>query len=160
MVVGVTHSHLCAVTAMWAYMSATAHLSDMTPLFMRREGCMSYNHMLTAVKTYTKAAGLVPGDFGAHSFRIGGSQALAAAGRSITYIMSYGRWRCTESVLRYVQTPLYIRMLDAQHMASASTTTKWDAIDAQVQQYYDTSNMQDKLWDARLVANMHTAGAH
>ena len=63
-------------------------------------------------------------------------------------------------MLRYVQTPLYIRMLDAQHMASASTTTKWDAIDAQVQQYYDTSNMQDKLWDARLIANMHTAGAH
>ena len=51
-------------------------------------------------------------------------------------------------------------MLDAQHMASASTTTKWNAIDAQVQQFYDATNMQDKLWDARLIANVHTTNAH
>ena len=107
--------------------------------------------MLQAVKSYTRAIGLAADAFGAHSFRIGGSQALAAAGRSITYIMSYGRWRCTESVLRYVKTPLYVRMLDAQHMATANTTTRWGAVDAQVQQYYARTDMRDKLWDARLI---------
>ena len=67
---------------------------------------------------------------------------MAAAGRSITYIMSYGRWRCTESVLRYVKTPLYIRMLDAQHMAASTTQTKWDGIQAQVRGYYAHTHLQ------------------
>ena len=79
---------------------------------------------------------------------------MAAAGRSITYIMSYGRWRCTASVLRYVKTPLYVRVLDAMHMATSETTTKWDAIAEQVRTYYEKTNTKDQLWDTKLMLNM------
>ena len=42
-------------------------------------------------------------------------------------------------------------MLDADHMASASTATRWDALEAQLREYYNNTAMQDKLWDARLM---------
>ena len=41
------------------------------------------------------------------------------AGRSTPYIMVMGRWRCVESVLTYVQTPLEYRMTDASDMMTA-----------------------------------------
>ena len=149
--VGRTNNRLCCVTAMWQYMCHTAAASPAAPLFQVRDATVTYRHLLAAVKRHSRAAGLNPRDYAGHSFRIGGSQALAAAGRSITYLMSYGRWRCTESVLRYVKTPLHIRMLDADHMASASTATRWDALEAQLREYYNNTAMQDKLWDARLM---------
>ena len=92
-----------------------------------------------------------PAQYGGHSFRIGGSQALAAAGRSITYIMSYGRWRCTDSVLRYVKNPLHVRVMDATHMARASTTTRWSDLEAQLHHYYANAPTADRLWDASIM---------
>ena len=150
-VIGANGDVACAVQAMWQYMIATAHEPSTSPLFTASGVAVTYSHMLAAVKQHAKAAGQNPMDYGGHSFRIGGSQALAAAGRSITYIMSYGRWRCTESVLRYVKTPLYIRMLDAQHMAASTTQTKWDDIQAQVQGYYAHTHLQQQLWDSTLM---------
>ena len=50
-----------------------------------------------------------------------GAQALAAAGKSVTYIMAYGRWRCVQSVMRYVRAPDFVRLRDAVDMVSAST---------------------------------------
>jgi hypothetical protein len=89
-----------------------------TPLFVDSTGAaVTYIQMRTALKGALLRAGVTdPTRFGGHSFRVGGSQALAAAGKSITYIMSYGRWACIDSVLRYVKTPEFIRALDAGHM--------------------------------------------
>ena len=151
--VGSTSNMLCCVTAMWRYMCSTAEAPHASPLFQIGQSTVTYQHMLGAVKRYSAAAGLDSSDYAGHSFRIGGSQALAAAGRSITYLMSYGRWRCTESVLRYVKTPLHVRMLDAGHMATATTSTNWDSLETQIRDYYNNTAMQDKLWDASLMAN-------
>ena len=150
-VIGRTDGALCCVTAMWAYMCCTAARPLMAPLFEIKGKAVTYKQLLAAVKKHSQASQLEPIEYGGHSFRIGGSQALAAAGRSITYIMSYGRWRCTESVLRYVKTPLHIRMLDAGHMAKAATHTRWDALEVQVRDYYANTTMQDRLWDASLM---------
>ena len=59
-------------------------------------------------------------DFGGHSFRIGGAQALVLANKPIAYVMSMGRWACVESVLTYVETPLALRMRDAHEMVAAA----------------------------------------
>ena len=150
-IMGATQASLCPVAAMWAYMCNTSHMHDMAPLFTLDGKTVGYAHLLKAVKTHASAIGLPAKHYGGHSFRIGGSQALAAAGRSITYIMSYGRWRCTASVLRYVKTPLHIRLLDATHMAAADTATRWDTIDRQVREYYASTHITDQLWDTRLM---------
>ena len=150
-IIGKTNNALCSVDTMWAYMCDTAHREDMQPLFTLGDVAVSYSQMLHEVKQQTKHIGLNPSSYGTHSFRIGGSQALAAAGRSITYIMSYGRWRCTESILRYVKTPLHIRILDAHHMTEAQTTTNWEHINTQIRAYYDNTSLQDHLWDATLM---------
>ena len=150
-VIGANGDIACAVSAMWRYMISTQNELPSAPLFTAHGATVTYSHMLHAVKQHSKAAGHNPHHYGGHSFRIGGSQALAAAGRSITYIMSYGRWRCTESVLRYVKTPLYIRMLDAQYMASSTTQMKWDNIQEQVQGYYAHTHLQQQLWDSTLM---------
>ena len=102
-------------------------------------------HMLTAC---LQCAGLTPKRFGGHSFRIGGAQALAAAGKSVLYIMSYGRWKCVDSVLRYVTTPEFIRTMDAKQMATAVVDAPWDNIEATIRSHYDGLPVQDKLWAA------------
>ena len=57
-----------------------------------------------------------------HSFRVGGAQAMALAGRSFEYIMAKGRWKHLESVIRYVETPMHIRARDSQMMTQAQRT--------------------------------------
>jgi hypothetical protein len=87
--------------------------------------------------------------YGGHSFRIGGSQALAAAGKSITYIMSYGRWSCIDSVLRYVKTPEFVRIMDAGHMVAARTGWHVGPMQAALNANWDVQSRADKLWTAR-----------
>ena len=41
------------------------------------------------------------------------------ARKSTAYIMSMGRWKCVESVLIYVETPLQYRVRDAKAMMTA-----------------------------------------
>ena len=74
---------------------------------------------------------------------------MAAAGKSITYIMSYGRWSCIDSVLRYVKTPEFLRIMDAGHMMAAPT--EWDAgsVRATLNRNWDAQTGDDKLWTAR-----------
>ena len=55
--------------------------------------------------------------YGLHSFRVGGAQALALAGRSVLYIMSRDRWKSSESVARYVAAPAYVQCADASDMS-------------------------------------------
>ena len=54
---------------------------------------------------------------GLHSFRVGGAQALALQGVSPQYIMAKGRWKCYDSVARYVSIPAQIKELDSWYMS-------------------------------------------
>ena len=77
-----------------------------------------------------------------------GGQGVAAGGKSVLYIMSYGRWRCVDSVLRYVTTPEFIRTMDAKQMATAVVDAPWGHIEATIRSHYDGLPAQDKLWAA------------
>ena len=108
---GRTGDDTCPVKCMCEWFQASNVQPD-EPLFKG----MTYSTMLPTLRD------LVPPErepklYGLHSFRVGGAQAMAIAGRSAEYIMARGRWKAIESVLRYVQTPLEERMRDAQLMA-------------------------------------------
>ena len=83
--------------------------------------------------------------YGGHSFRIGGAQALAAAGKSVMYIMSYGRWTCMKSVLRYVTVPDFLRALDAKDMQTAPVDASWDTLQQRVDTHYDDQPIHEQL---------------
>ena len=137
---------MCAVRAMWSYLEPRRH-ALMEPLFMRADGRpTTYVDLYVQLGTVLQASGEDRSRFGAHSFRIGSAQALAGAGRSIPYIMSYGRWTCTKSVLRYVKTPEYIRNMDAADMLAASVEHPWNHVLAARRQ---ASGIEDELWCAK-----------
>ena len=75
----------------------------------------------TMLPTLRKMIGKDAELYGLHNFRVGGAQALAMAGRSFEYIMAKGRWKCVESVIRYVETPLEIRITDSRDMTMQRT---------------------------------------
>ena len=91
-----------------------------SPLFTLDGAPMTYAQLQRTLRwALRKVGGVDPKAYGGHSFRVGGAQALAMAGRSTPYIMAMGRWRCVELVLTYVQTPLEYRMTDASDMMTA-----------------------------------------
>jgi len=80
---------------------------------------LQYRTMLKTTRDLIKRD---PELYGLHSFRVGGAQALALSGRSFEYIMAKGRWKHLESVIRYVETPMHIRIRDSQMMTQAQRT--------------------------------------
>ena len=119
----------------------------MEPLFVRADGRpATYTDLYVKLGAVLQENGEDRSRFGAHSFRIGSAQALAGAGRSIPYIMSYGRWTCTKSVLRYVKTPEYIRNMDAADMLATSMEHPWTHVLAARRQ---ASGIEDELWCAK-----------
>ena len=149
-VVGPTQDRLCALTAMWAYLgSRSARGSGSDPLFVEHGHAVTYSRMRAVLSMCMRAAAMYEQDYGGHSFRIGGAQSLAASGKSVLYCMSYGRWRCTESVLRYVTAPDFVRALDASHMVSAVVDVPWAHITDSIRQHYDRQQYQEKLWTAK-----------
>ena len=107
--VGATRTPTCPVAAMWAYTSA-AQLDPEGPLFPG----LTYATMLPTTR---HLLGVDAELYGMHSFRVGGAQAMALAGRSVAYIMSRGRWKSLESVCRYVTTPDSTKAADSAAMA-------------------------------------------
>jgi hypothetical protein len=119
-VVGITGHTLCAVSLMWRYLKHRGPCGPHEPLFANNNGsAWSYAQMRRAMTASLTLAGM-PADqqrnIGGHSFRIGGAQALALARKPAAYIMAYGRWRCMQSLLRYIETPYEIRLQDAKDM--------------------------------------------
>jgi hypothetical protein len=111
--IGATGGDECPVKCMQVYLR-TRKVTAEEPLFPG----LRYTTMLpTLRKMIGKDAEL----YGLHSFRVGGAQALAMAGRSFEYIMAKGRWKCVESVIRYVETPLEIRITDSRDMTMQRT---------------------------------------
>ena len=85
------------------------------PLFATQHGStLQYPSALKVLQMHVGKNGYL---HGLHSFRVGGAQALALAGRSVRYIMSRGRWKCPESVATYVAAPDYVLANDAHDMS-------------------------------------------
>jgi hypothetical protein len=94
---------------MWEYMKA-AKPPEEGPLFPG----LQYPTMLKMTRHFIGTDSEL---YGMHSFRVGGAQAMALAGRSATYIMSRGRWKHIESVCRYVEAPDDTKASDSRAMA-------------------------------------------
>ena len=109
LIVGATGGELCPVTNLWQYMR------DQKP---PREGPLFPGLKYTPMLKVTRA--LIGDDselYGMHSFRVGGAQAMALAGRSAAYIMGRGRWKNIESVSRYVEATDETKAGDSAAMA-------------------------------------------
>jgi hypothetical protein len=111
-VVGSTHTAECPVWAMWTYIGAWRPKST-GPLFPG----LRY---ATMMKTTRHLLGEDSELYGMHSFRVGGAQAMALAGCSAVYIMSRGRWKCVESVSRYVEATESVKAADSAEMAKTA----------------------------------------
>jgi hypothetical protein len=109
LIVGETGTRNCPVKCMWDYMRSNKP-PPLGPLFPG----LTYATMLKVTRHYIGADSEL---YGMHSFRVGGAQAMALAGRSITYIMSRGRWKHVESVCRYVEAPDDTKASDSRAMA-------------------------------------------
>ena len=120
---GATHdADMCPVRHMQRYLRRVKP-HEKGPLFPG----LRYSTMLPMLR---RLIGKESELYGLHSFRVGGAQALALAGRSLHYIMAKGRWKHIESVIRYVETPLLIMTADSGIMALTdplrpTTTQVW-----------------------------------
>ena len=114
----------CPVMAMWAYLEARGQGPPEAPLFTYGDGKpATYARLCKLVQSALRNGGMPAHEckhYAGHSFRIGGAQALALAGRSVEYVMAMGRWRCLESVMTYVGAPHEMRMTDVADMLAAS----------------------------------------
>jgi hypothetical protein len=110
--IGTTDDGMCPVRHMQNYLRKHKP-PEKGPIFPG----LQYSTML---KVLRKLIGHNSDLYGLHSFRVGGAQALALTGKSLHYIMAKGRWKNVESVIRYVQTPLYIRTADSRLMAKTT----------------------------------------
>jgi site-specific DNA-cytosine methylase len=123
-VIGASHdAALCALNAMWAYLATRSGEPATSPLFVHAGRAVPYSRLRLEIDAALRVAGIARDelrDFGGHSFRIGGAQALVLAEKPIAYVMSLGRWSCIESLLTYVETPLAVRLSDAHAMVSAA----------------------------------------
>ena len=147
-VMGITNDVICPVTLLWELFSKHGY-SPKDALFTVSGLPLTYNQLRTKMDEVMQRCGMVCKNYGGHSFRIGGSQALAATNKSVAYLMSYGRWKCVDSVMRYVQTPTVIRALDAADMTNALQAGKWYDVDRVLSEHYEKQTMADKLWTAK-----------
>ena len=116
---------------------------------------VTYPQLMRHLARVRKVAGMADA-YDGHSFRIGGAQALAAAGKSVMYIMHYGRWTCIKSDLRYVTVPDFLRALDARDMQGAEVEGSWDALQKRVGRHYDAQPVHERLQKApRVLITVH-----
>ena len=113
-IIGATGKDTCPVAAMWTYFKSNKPEPE-GPLFATPHGgALRYASALRVLRMHSGQKGHL---YGLHSFRVGGAQALALAGRSVLYIMSRGRWKSSESVARCVAAPAYAQCADASDMS-------------------------------------------
>ena len=98
--IGAADTPTCPGSAMWSYFQ---HIKPAPngPLFVDSTSAPLENP--SALRVLRMLIGATGHLYGLHSFRVGGAQALALAGRSVFYIMGRGRWKTTESVSRYAE---------------------------------------------------------
>ena len=113
--IGATGKDVCAVKATWAFMNLHKPPRD-GPAFSTI-GPIRYGSMLKALRSLIPTQ---PQLYGLHSFRVGGAQAMALAGIPLLTIMAHGRWKTSESVTRYIETPEGVANEMVPHMTATS----------------------------------------
>lgn len=95
---------ICPVAAMSCYLEARPNIEG--PLFIHFGGLSLTTYQFSSMlKKGIKLAGLNPGDFSAHSFRIGAATSAAIEGVPLESIMELGRWR-SSAVNLYIRPSL------------------------------------------------------
>ena len=100
---GRTDNVVCPVRALLTYVVSRGNHAgpflvhpDSTPL--------TKTHFTDAVRLALQHAGLEPGDYAGHSFRIGAATTAASAGMEDSLIQTLGRW-CSAAFVSYIRTP-------------------------------------------------------
>ena len=104
-VIGRTHSNLCPISAMLAYLDIRNPLSDTGPLFTYESGSFLTRDKLTKeTRLLISKGGLASNEFAGHSFRIGAATTAASANLPPWLIKVLGRWS-SDCFERYIKTP-------------------------------------------------------
>ena len=75
------------------------------PLFKFQDGrFLTRQRLVTAVRDALRSAGVQPGLYSGHSFRIGAATTAAARGVEDSVVMTLGRWRSL-AYLEYIKIP-------------------------------------------------------
>ena len=101
--IGRVSSDLCPVSAMLAYMVVRGKIAG--PLFRFSDGKpLTRQRLVTAVKDALVKAGVEPGQYSGHSFRIGAATTAAARGPEDSTVRTLGRWKSL-AYLEYIKIP-------------------------------------------------------
>ncbi len=101
--IGKVASDLCPVSAILAYMVVRGKSEG--PLFRFRDRKpLTRQKLVTAVKNALEKAGVDPGQYSGHSFRIGAATTAAARGLEDSTVRTLGRWKSL-AYLEYIRIP-------------------------------------------------------
>lgn len=121
----VEDTRLCAVTWIEKHM-AQMPAGKKDPLFMipgpAGPEAIPYKAYQLTLKMICKQAGLDPSEFSSHSLRRGGATYLGMVGASVEEIKTRGDWS-SECYMRYLKTPLDVRIQQDLRVASVITRT-------------------------------------
>ena len=118
--VGRSTSHICAVSAVLAYMAIRP--PSVGPLFLHADGSpLTRSDLVAAMRSALTGSGLDISRYSGHSFRIGAATAAARAGLPDSLIQTLGRWR-SSAYLRYIRTPQSTLLSISQTLVQGDAT--------------------------------------
>ncbi len=101
--IGKVPSQLCPVSAMLSYLRVRGNKDG--PLFRFHDGRpLARQRLVLAVKGALDVAGVNPGHYSGHSFRIGAATTAAARGLEDSTVRTLGRWKSL-AYLDYIKIP-------------------------------------------------------
>jgi hypothetical protein len=112
-VVGLTGSSLCPVTALIQYIDLRGSQSG--PFFLdASDAVITKQRFVTRIRELLNSIGLPQYQYAGHSFRIGAAMTAAAKWIEDSTIQTFGRWH-SAAFLQYIRTP-------KTHLAAISAT--------------------------------------
>ena len=101
--IGKVASDICPIAAMLAYLMVRGQHAG--PLFKFQDGrFLTRQRLVTAVREALQSAGVQPGLYSGHSFRIGAATTAAARGVEDSVVMTLGHWKSL-AYLEYIKIP-------------------------------------------------------
>jgi hypothetical protein len=117
-VVGKSHSSVCPVSAMMAYLAVNNSSLEPGPFFRYTNGSPLTRDKLTSeIRTLLSMGGLNSSEYAGHSFRIGAATSAASANLPPWLIKVLGRWS-SDCFERYIKTPIPILAQVSQKLCS------------------------------------------
>ena len=118
LLIGSTGSSTCPVKAMHKFL-VSRQLYSHGPLFTFSSGdFLTQSAISTTTKSLLSAAGIDPGAYSSHSYRIGAATAAAEAGLPDHLIKTLGRWRST-AYQSYIRTSPEVLLKAAKQITQA-----------------------------------------